>query len=472
MDSVIVIGAGLGGLEVGYILARHGLRVTVLEQESQIGGCLQTFRRLGRTFDTGFHYVGGLDEGQSLHPLFKYFNLLDLPWKRLDEDCFDEVFIEGAGAFPFASGHERFVERLSEKFPGSREELRKYASFLKGVGDHIFDSFDSPSENFSKSAYEFLCGTVSDPLLRKVLSGTSLKMELNADTLPLYIFAQINNSFIQSAWRLEGGGELIAARLASQIESFGGQVRTRARVERLVEEGGRIARVELEGGETLSADWVVSDAHPAVTLGLVSDTKMLRRIYRNRISSLKNTFGMFTANICLKKDSLPYLNRNVFVHTAGADLWRPDASGTESVLVHSYVPEEGSYSTHLDILSPMSIDSRTEDYEARKEAKARECLSLAEKAIPGLSDAVERVFTSTPLTYESYTGTPGGSAYGVAKDWMNPMGTILSPRTPIPNLLMTGQSLNLHGILGVSMTSVFTSACILGMDALKAEILP
>ncbi|MCR5003064.1 MAG: FAD-dependent oxidoreductase, partial [Bacteroidales bacterium] len=274
------------------------------------------------------------------------------------------------------------------------------------------------------------------------------------------------------AWRLEGGGGQIAARLADQIKAFGGEIRTNAKVARLVEDGGCISRVELESGEELSADWVISSAHPSVTLGLVGETKLLRKIYRRRIASLKNTYGMFTANICLKPGVLKYPNRNIFVHTADADLWRPDASKTESVLVHTYVPEGGEYATHMDILSPMAVEGLGDAYLDLKLAKAGECFSLAEKAIPGLSGAIERVFTSTPLTYQKYTGTPNGTAFGVAKDWMNPMGTILSPRTPIPNLLMTGQSLNLHGVLGVSMTSVFTSACILGMDALKAEILP
>ena len=38
--SVIIIGAGLGGLECGYILAKNGMQVTVLEHEGQVGGCL------------------------------------------------------------------------------------------------------------------------------------------------------------------------------------------------------------------------------------------------------------------------------------------------------------------------------------------------------------------------------------------------------------------------------------------------
>ena len=44
---------------------------------------------------------------------------------------------------------------------------------------------------------------------------------------------------------------------------------------------------------------------------------------------------------------------------------------------------------------------------------------------------------------------------------------MLTPRTPLPNLLLTGQNLNLHGVLGVSMTSFFTCAEILGMDKIK-----
>ncbi len=189
MSDVIVIGSGLGGLECAYILARHGMKVTVLEQDSSIGGCLGTFRRGETVFDTGFHYVGGLGEGEPLYSLFKYFDLLDLPWQQLDTECFDEVVI-GDEAFPLANGHRRFAERLSEHFPSERESIEKYACFLKDVGEHIFDVFrqgsSGPSPLFARSAYEYLNSTVKDPLLRKVLSGTSLKMELRADTLPLY----------------------------------------------------------------------------------------------------------------------------------------------------------------------------------------------------------------------------------------------------------------------------------------------
>ena len=480
-NRVIIIGAGLGGLECGYILAKNGMKVTVLEREAQVGGCLQTFRRGAALFDTGFHYVGALKEGESLHKLFSYFDLMNLPWIQLDEDCFDEVVI-GKDSFRFANGHQRFEETMGAYFPKEREGLRKYVSFLKQVGDHIFDSFNKQNDGtftdslFARSAHEFLNETIKDPLLQKVLSGTSLKMELNASTLPLYTFAQINDSFIRSSWRLRGGGSQIADKLVESIETMGGDVKTRATVTYIKEEEGKVVGVTVNDEDYLEADWIISSAHPAYTVSLVGESKKMRRIYRNRIANLENTFGMFTANIRLKPGMLPYQNKNIYIHRSEADLWNVKTMDTESVLVNYSVPEEySSTAVNIDLLSPMSwqevekwshhpVGRRGEDYVAYKEEKAEECIRLVERRIPELRGAIDKIFTSSPLSYHSYIASAEGCAYGIRKDYKNPMITVLTPRTPIPNLLQTGQSLNLHGILGVSMTSFFTCAEILGMD--------
>ena len=70
------------------------------------------------------------------------------------------------------------------------------------------------------------------------------------------------------------------------------------------------------------------------------------------------------------------------------------------------------------------------------------------------------------LTWRDYTLTPDGSAYGVRKDFSNPLLTMLSPRTPIPNLLLTGQNLMLHGVHGVTLTAFHTCAEVLGKEAM------
>ncbi len=480
--SVVIIGSGLGGLECGYILARKGLQVTILEQAAKPGGCLQSFRRGGRVFDTGLHYVGGLGEGQSLRPFFEYFGLMDLPWRQIDPDCVDEVVI-GDQSFPLASGHDRFVERLAERFPAERNNLREYARFLRKVGDDIFKIFEGDSVEMNgllgRGAYEYLRSTIADPLLRQVLSGAFMRMELR-ESLPLYVFAQINDSFIQSAWKLEGGGDQIVSRMVDSITSMGGNVRTNAKVTSIRAVYGKVSEVEVNGSEALKADWVISDAHPAVTVGLVSDG--LRKVYKERISALDNTFGVFTANICLKPGIPACTDGNIFIHREGIDLWHQDPSVTESVMVHFYPGPHGGV-THLDLMSQMPFvnddevyshriaDSEEniplkseESYRSTKLRKLKECLDLVGNRLPWLEGSIESVTTSTPLTYSRFTSTPQGSAFGIRHNWETPLRTVLSPRTPLKNLLFTGQSLNLHGLLGVSMTSVLTCREILGKD--------
>ncbi|MDO4190176.1 MAG: NAD(P)/FAD-dependent oxidoreductase [Bacteroidales bacterium] len=483
--DVTIIGAGLGGLECGFLLSKLGLNVLVLEKEPHVGGCLQTFQRAGHTFDTGFHYVGALAEGQTLNHIFRYFQLLDLPWQQLDTDCFDEVVV-GERSFAFANGHDAFVETLAQHFPHQREALKQYVALLKQVGDNLPKSILNPGQDlgaslFACSAHKFLCETISDPLLRNVLSGTSLKMELKADTLPLYVFAQINNSFIQSAWRLRGGGQQLVDALANGIRRHGGEVRTQAEVTSLREAEGVISEIEINHDEKIVSKWVIGNLHPACLLALVEETKLLRRIYRQRINRLENTYGMFTANLRLHDNALPYVNSNIYWHNSNADLWQPHNNGEESLLISYQVPEKGDFATNIDLLTPMSwseveqwqstkVGRRGDDYKQLKQQWLDKTLDMAEHRLPGLRQMVDKAYTSTPLTYNNYVNTAQGSAYGIRKDYANPLGTILAPQTPIPNLLLTGQSLNLHGVLGTSMTSLFTCAAIVGLEKVVDEL--
>lgn len=482
--DVVIIGSGLGGLECGYMLAKNGMNVCILERSTLLGGCLQSFRRGPCHFDTGFHYIGALGEGESLNRLFTYYNLMELPWERMD-NVFDEVCIDGT-RYPFANGHANFVEALAQHFPEERSNLKRYTDFLSNVGDHIFDSIKPRNASdfystslFARSAREFINETTGNQRLRDVLCGTSLKMELH-DKLPLYVFAQINDSFIRSAWRIKGNGSLIAEHLADDIRKMGGTVTKNCPVEEIIEKDGKAIAVKTGDGEIIECEWVISNAHPVHTISLLKNSTAVRKIYRNRINNLENTFGMFTVNLRLKEDILPYSNRNLYVYE-NADMWNYTPGKTDRMLVSYYHPEQGSHIQRLDLLTPMCwseverwadkpIGHRGDDYVEFKKRKTNELIQMANKHIKGLADAVERDYTSTPITYESYSNTKEGSAYGIRKDYNNPMLTVLTPRTPVQNLLLTGQSLNLHGILGVSMTSLFTSAEILGMDTIRKEL--
>ena len=69
-QEVVIVGSGIGGLICGAILSMNGFHVTVLERNKQIGGNLQTYARDKCIFDSGVHYVGGLDKGKNLYKNF------------------------------------------------------------------------------------------------------------------------------------------------------------------------------------------------------------------------------------------------------------------------------------------------------------------------------------------------------------------------------------------------------------------
>ena len=114
--------------------------------------------------------------------------------------------------------------------------------------------------------------------------------------------------------------------------------------------------------------------------------------------------------------------------------------------------------------------SRGEDYEDFKKRKAQKLFETVEKRFPGFIDAIESYYVATPLSVRDYIGTDDGSLYGVVKDYREPMRTFISPRTKIPNLFLTGQNLNLHGVLGVTVSSVLTCSEILGIDYMIKKI--
>lgn len=491
--DVVIIGSGLSGLQCGYILSKEGYNVCILEQHRQAGGCLQNFTRENCVFDTGIHYMGGLDQGQVLNRYFRYFGLMDkLKLKRLDSNAFDVIgFKNDPVEYKFSMGHQHFVDTLAESFPRERKALEIYADKLKEICMQfplytISNKRNDYSELkfFGENAFEFFKNITSNEKLQQVLAGSNPLYAGVPEKTPLYVHALVNNSFIESSWRLVDGSSQMADILAQNILSQGGTIMTNAKVERFLFTNDNLTSVLLENNDVIEADNYISSIHPANTISMI-DEKYLRSIYRKRISTLENTTSNFTVYVVFKPEAFPYLNHNFYFYK-NDNVWlakKPaDRDWPENFLLITPASSTGgAYALNATIMSYMNIDDvrqwenttvgkRGEDYQEFKRQKAEQVLDMVELKFPGFRKTVKKYYTSTPLTYRDYTGTVDGSLYGILKDSNDPIKTLISPRTKIKNLLLTGQNIILHGVLGVTIGSVTTCAELIGMEYLVDKI--
>ena len=101
---------------------------------------------------------------------------------------------------------------------------------------------------------------------------------------------------------------------------------------------------------------------------------------------------------------------------------------------------------------------------------ARQLLEFIKSHGIDFTDHIETMYTTTPLSYRDFTGTCDGSAYGIIKDYKCPQIGFVSTRTKLGNLFLTGQNLNVHGALGVTLTSIITCGELLGHECLAKRI--
>lgn len=489
--DVIIIGSGLSGLSCALILAKEGRRVCLIERHHIAGGCLQTFHRKGYCFDTGVHYVGSLDEGQIMRQFLRYFGVeKSIHLQRLDENAFEVININGR-VYNLPLGKERYIEALCRYFPEDSEGLRAFVNLIMEVKDSISVdllksgciNIDEYQRYMSVSVDEMICSHVTNEDLRGVLAGSSLLYGGEKETSSFYVYAMVVGSNIEGSYKFIGGTQSLADAMVEEIHRHGGDIICGNGVKRLAVEEGQIAYALLDNGDTLTADKYISTLHPAVTFDIVDHVLPIKKAYRTRLNELKNTFGVFTVYIGMKPAYKRYDNTNIFIHTSN-DTWSNQQKvidGNWSMMVCEQ-PDESMQWTHTIVLHiPMyksqtqqweesSVLHRGEEYNAWKEAWVEKCLQRYEEHYESFRDGIDYICTSSPLTYRDYTGTPAGTAYGIIKNCHNPLPTMFSVKTKLPNLLLSGQSLYVHGIIGVTMTATVTCAELLGNEYLAKRI--
>jgi all-trans-retinol 13,14-reductase len=486
--DIVIIGSGLGGLTCGYILSKNGYKVAIFEQGAQIGGCLQTFKRRGVKFETGVHYIGSMGEGQTLHRFFHYLSLFpDIKVLPLNPAAFDVISFKGE-QYNYATGYENFVETLAQKFPAERDNLNRYAAAIQSVAQSSPFHAVTPTEPFqfnsshaTTSVNDFIAQFTSNEELQNVLAGLVPLYSGIKNKTPLYVHAFINDSNISGACRIMGGSDQIADSLTRSIRSFGGEIFALSKVSKILCDTSKATGIMLENGTKISADYFISNTHPEVTIDMV-DSNLIRPMYRNRIRQMEQSISIFTIYLKFKENTVPYMNHNYY-HYNGDQVWDSENYTEQDwprgyLYMHLCPSQPSQYAQVGEILTIMrfedvaqwagtTVEHRGDSYKEFKQRKAEKMLAQLERDFPGTLANVEAYYTSSPLTYLNYTGTKNGAAYGVLRN-------INAPRvvhcTRIPNLFLTGQNTNSHGIMGVIIGAIITCSEFLGHDFLLEQI--
>jgi phytoene desaturase len=315
---VVIVGAGMGGLTAAMRLARSGFAVTVLEARDTPGGLAASFEQDGLTFDAG-PYV--LLDRPGLEWAFEQvgLNLSELVPLHLLQDVYEVQSSQGSVAFHFDI--ERTTQQLNAAWPGSAKRYRRFVKNVWGTYRRL-----QPLQRVSRPGlWDMLrTGTVLDApfLLRplgSVLAATKLPQQVRdalaiwthvagqrVDQAPSPLAFVCGLIHVAGAWYPAGGVGVIPRLLAEAAGRAGVAFRHGVRARAVRCEAGKAVGVEVEGGEFIAADAVVSNHSGVGTyLDLVGVTPPPER---ERLKQLPLQSPGVCAYLALKGDvSPPYL---------------------------------------------------------------------------------------------------------------------------------------------------------------------
>jgi len=134
--SVLVVGAGIGGLATALRLAKRGYKVEIIEKNSQAGGRLNQLKKDGFTFDTGPSFF-------SMSYEFKEFAKdcnIELPFKYI---ALDPLYTVNFSRIPKTYRLYKDIHKLAEQFkdvePDFEIKMRKYLKNGKALFNDTVD---------------------------------------------------------------------------------------------------------------------------------------------------------------------------------------------------------------------------------------------------------------------------------------------------------------------------------------------
>lgn len=299
--SVIVIGAGIGGIAAAAHLAREGLKVTVVEKNSRPGGRCDRFSRDGHHFDTGptllVMPLVYADEFTRLGTSLK--EILDL--RRVDP-TYHLVFDDG-DQLALTSDMAHMRSQLEAIEPGSFQGFLRY---LEEGNRHYHVAMERLVQRDFRTAVEFfspgnldliyrlkplskhysnMSNYFAEPRLKSAFTFQDVYMGLSPFEAPATFSMMSYTELAHGVWYPKGGMYCLVEALMEIARNSGVEFNFNVAVEQIELNGRRARGVALADGTHLDADAILANADlPYVYQQLLPQDGQAKRLSRKRFS--------------------------------------------------------------------------------------------------------------------------------------------------------------------------------------------
>ena len=482
--DVIVIGAGIGGLSAGALLAQAGLRVLVAEQHLVPGGFAHNWNWTGQDgqarpafrFDSGVHDVSGVWDGGPVHGILARLGLGDaIEWKPLQHR-----FLTDGDIFDVPSGWAAYVNAMAERFPANASGLRAALADIHAIYTGMYSQASTHSgvpgaprsvegmlefarlhpltvrwidKPFTALLDQHITGKAARHALISLAGYISHTPELLrvADMVPLFGY------YIHGGCYPVGGSGRLAQALADAIALDGGEVRLETPVAQVLIEGGAAAGVRLSSGQTLRASAVVMNADFLSAVNRLVDKSLWPQAFMSKIDAMQPACSAFGIHLGVRGDFAgvpPVIHIKAGQNGAGIVIpsavdrtAAPDGYSTVEVMCLLDMDQAGTWFEDEQRTNNEAQRS-SPSYAAKKHAAGEQLLRIAELALPGLSARIVCRTEASPLTFRRYDWSSAGAIYGTS-------GGAIASKSPIPGLVFAGAATHGAGIEAV----IISGAC-------------
>jgi phytoene dehydrogenase-like protein len=425
--SIIIIGAGMGGLAAGVYGQMNGFDTRIYEANYRPGGQCASWKRGEYTFDACIHHLMGCSPKLKMNQFWREIGAMPAEMVYTKE-CVSVMSTDGRVFYDYYDT-DALEKHLLELAPQDGEVIREYVNAIRDAAKYDLMG-DMASGNLAgmlahlpyilknmkyfKITMEDFAKRFKDAFLREAFP----LLIYSNPVLPVFIHLMRHASGYHKdiAWPA-GASAAFVDGIVSRYQALGGTVSCRKKVEKILTENGRAVGVRLGDGTEDFADYVVSNVDGRKTLLEMLDGKYMDdrlRAYCAEPDDL--TEFALTVYLGVDRDLSKEPSSMIILLDEPATIAGEEFSSLE---MQTYgfdktMAPEGKGVIKVEFRSSYSywkeLSEDRKKYEAEKQRVAKQVTGLLEKRFPGITGQVEAVDVSTLLTWERFMGGTHGFA--------------------------------------------------------------